>query len=516
MLFHLSQHHLPEYTIVRNNSKKRARTQAGTLPLSHERSIHLTNVICEFIIRDLEPISFVESSKTLKKLLKEIEPSYVIPTRNYFRDNVMKKKCVEVGTELRRDTRSGMDCNFIGDHNADNIRERIHDTLIRWSVLACVVCVVTDNTNVMVKVGRDLKLGWVGCFSHLLQTVVKTGSDVPDIKVQLTNVEKTASHIRRSYKAKDDLQHAQNQLGLTPRDLVQDVETRWNSGFYMIQRFVEEEQPLLLCFINPDFLRRFKDTRIVTGIDFCTLKLLLKILEPLEEMTRDISSATTSTMSLILVFLTVVLNSLEPDLTRIDDMRIAMNSQLNKWFKESFLNKFYLLSTILDARFKHFTFVQPSSFQANGVAAKTLVDWNSNGALVLAEKFLHNEYLIMSTPAPGTTRASSPLPSPPPTSLLSRIVTKQHSVISNEYTSYLSEPEIRDNECALVWWRKNQSRCPTIAKIARKFLCIPATSTPAERVFSLSGFITNERRSRLSPDCANDIIFLNRNSHFRE
>jgi len=44
-----------------------------------------------------------------------------------------------------------------------------------------------------------------------------------------------------------------------------------------------------------------------------------------------------------------------------------------------------------------------------------------------------------------------------------------------------------------------------------KYLCIPATSVPSERVFSITGLITNDRKNRLSSKNLDFIIFLNNN-----
>ena len=41
---------------------------------------------------------------------------------------------------------------------------------------------------------------------------------------------------------------------------------------------------------------------------------------------------------------------------------------------------------------------------------------------------------------------------------------------------------------------------PTLVRLARKYLCVPATSTQAERVFSWMGWLFNKRRLSLSPD----------------
>ena len=41
----------------------------------------------------------------------------------------------------------------------------------------------------------------------------------------------------------------------------------------------------------------------------------------------------------------------------------------------------------------------------------------------------------------------------------------------------------------LEWWRLNECKFPMLAATAKKYLCIPATSAPVERLFSKSGQI---------------------------
>ncbi len=60
----------------------------------------------------------------------------------------------------------------------------------------------------------------------------------------------------------------------------------------------------------------------------------------------------------------------------------------------------------------------------------------------------------------------------------------------------------------LDWWRLNSEFYPNIATLARRFLCIPATSAPSERVFSHAGLTIANDRARLLPELADDLVFL--------
>ena len=78
----------------------------------------------------------------------------------------------------------------------------------------------------------------------------------------------------------------------------------------------------------------------------------------------------------------------------------------------------------------------------------------------------------------------------------------------DELMRYVSEPVmIRD---PLQWWKHYARRFPTLAKLARKFLCILGTSVPSERVFSTAGLTVTDKRSRLDSNVVNEIIFMNK------
>ena len=83
--------------------------------------------------------------------------------------------------------------------------------------------------------------------------------------------------------------------------------------------------------------------------------------------------------------------------------------------------------------------------------------------------------------------------------------------IETEVTLYFTEDVVPDTEDPLVWWCKNQAHYPLLAGLARKFLCVPATSAPAELVFSICGVVVNKLRCSLSPGSIDALVFLCKN-----
>ena len=76
---------------------------------------------------------------------------------------------------------------------------------------------------------------------------------------------------------------------------------------------------------------------------------------------------------------------------------------------------------------------------------------------------------------------------------------------------YRNEPALERDKDPLGWWRTRRLQYPTLVRLARKFLCVPATSTQAERVFSWMGFLLNKRRLSLSGESVLMQLFLKDN-----
>ena len=91
---------------------------------------------------------------------------------------------------------------------------------------------------------------------------------------------------------------------------------------------------------------------------------------------------------------------------------------------------------------------------------------------------------------------------------------KDQEESESEWEHYLAEKSPSRDTNPLQWWRVNKHHFPKLAKVARQILCVPATSTPSERLFSKAGLATQKHRSTLKPKNVDAILFLNQNMHF--
>lgn len=85
-------------------------------------------------------------------------------------------------------------------------------------------------------------------------------------------------------------------------------------------------------------------------------------------------------------------------------------------------------------------------------------------------------------------------------------------VVRKEEQMYFSESQIPKQEDPLGWWKESEGCFPDLPKLARFFLCIPATSTPAEQIFSAAGSTCSQKRASLSCEHVDMLTFLHFNS----
>jgi hypothetical protein len=70
------------------------------------------------------------------------------------------------------------------------------------------------------------------------------------------------------------------------------------------------------------------------------------------------------------------------------------------------------------------------------------------------------------------------------------------------------QKEDRTYNYSLDWWHLKAQQFPLLSELAIRYICIPATLAPSERVFSTAGLIIAKECSHLDPATANELLFL--------
>ena len=84
--------------------------------------------------------------------------------------------------------------------------------------------------------------------------------------------------------------------------------------------------------------------------------------------------------------------------------------------------------------------------------------------------------------------------------------------VQGEYEKYFSLPTANRQTDPFIWWNNKKNEFPIMSILAKKYLCISATSVPSERLFSDVGNLITPSRNKLSPDIVSKVVFLKRNS----
>ena len=228
---------------------------------------------------------------------------------------------------------------------------------------------------------------------------------------------------------------------------------------------------------------------------------VVKVLGCVEEITKSISTETTST-SLIIPFVQALCNIGENDDNDrgVRTMKADILASLNRRYGNIEANTILTIATLLDPRFK-------DNFSKSDTKTKTVEVINSK-----LHEMNTDEDGVAPVPPPKRSRQSEGI-----WNCFSEIIKKSGACVlgdagDTEIEQYLKEPLIPYHlaNCYL-WWRENRHRFVQLAKLARRYLAPPPTSIASERLFSTAGDIYDEKINRLAPERAEMLLFIKKN-----
>ncbi|KAL7289334.1 hypothetical protein TKK_0016702 [Trichogramma kaykai] len=87
---------------------------------------------------------------------------------------------------------------------------------------------------------------------------------------------------------------------------------------------------------------------------------------------------------------------------------------------------------------------------------------------------------------------------------------EQTDVWMSEVQKYLDSSRPDEKADILLWWKLHCVEYHIVARMARDILCIPATSVPAERLFSEASLVLTKNRCSLDNESLRELICINR------
>lgn len=511
---------------------------------------NIDEIFLRFLVESYQPLKIVEE-RAFREFVAALNPNYELPERHVISQTLlpaMYENCVKethllltnankisVSTEcwvsVYMETFMAVTVHFLNEnfdlfslhldslilpleHTSVTLANELNRVLTEWNLKDKLLMVVSDYaTNI--KTALENELGWkhFTCFVDTINCIVDDGLKEETVSYVIRKVKHIVDHFKTNNKATTNLiVYQQNQGTETPLKLLQDVSTRWNYTFYMLERLIllEEVVTTTLPLTNLDVASH------LTTDDWNVVRELCQILKPFENVTKTASGEEYLSASLVIP-LSKGLNSVYKNLMD-KPFEECVKTVVKKFYKsldERFgkLENSDILSaaTFLDPRFKQIAFrdkvkadltkkcvinlvAEKFSAQQRSVADEELLTKSKQEILINEPE---NEDDIWAEFDKAVAEYQ------PVGTSVSKAIT--------EVQKYLNCDKLQRKDDPLKWWKENKYMFPMLASVGQERLSAVASSVPCERLFSKAGLCLSERRSRLSSSKTKILPFLNSN-----
>ncbi|XP_063220505.1 E3 SUMO-protein ligase ZBED1-like [Bacillus rossius redtenbacheri] len=493
----------------------------------------LDNMVAALVYKDLQTLSIVED-EGFKLFIRELEPRYSLPTRrtltrkiipelytlarqqlqNKLNDVEYVAITTDVWTSLNTQSFMTVTVHFVANnemqsavletkvlvenHTALYLSSVLKSLLTEWNLINKITAVITDGGPNIKAAVKIVGLAQHPCCAHMLNLVVNDAINKnEDLKQILCACRALVGHFKSSVVAADKLRAIQNQLQMTQLKMKQDVQTRWNSTYIMLERLTELKEPLSAVLAS---LPTAPSALLVD--QWQVIEDCVPVLKIFNLLTIEFSAEKYPTISKVIPLVRGVQMKLQTV-----SMKTAVGCELKRNLLEGLSSRFSQfekgkissIATFVDPRFKKMGFRN----DANAACAQELVMKEVQNLCTRSAPQHVSEI------EPSCTNISAE--SDDLWEFFDSKVCnlKRNSNPGSDATitvrQYIESPYQDRKLCPLSYWKKHKNSMPHMYQIAHK----PASSVPSERVFSKAGQIMSERRNRIKPKNMDILIFLN-------
>ena len=335
-----------------------------------------------------------------------------------------------------------------------------------------------------------------GCHAHAIELAIK------DALGPIRSLLKDLRHFSKSFRKSSATRKYIHKFSDRELSFPGDSVTRWSSTFTLIDHFCSAIEPLKAACDDYDSsdgkisgMKRL--AKLLQHDALHKLQRVLDVLRPTADMLRQLEGDSYPTLSLVQCSALALLNSIEIELQNETASGHASNCvrEVYRTLKKSIFNRFiytpsqmedYMpidyVAAALDPRTKLLAIVDTPAMR------NRVWDWIESQLKAMHPSDDHADSIGSFS---SINEAMNPYFSTGARSI-------RPNSLSVEIDRYKSESAILYNSNPLEWWKVNEYAYPNLARLARVYLAIPASSASSERIFSRAGYVMGNRRTRLA------------------
>uniref|UniRef100_A0A8C8DWR4 HAT C-terminal dimerisation domain-containing protein n=1 Tax=Oryzias sinensis TaxID=183150 RepID=A0A8C8DWR4_9TELE len=492
----------------------------------------LDQALVNLVVKDSQPCSIVED-RGFRDFVKKLDPSYALPSKQALKkmvDDRYQEEKADAQAQLREaeavsltvdlwmsaDTRLAVACHYVlensklatvllgvlpfpQNHGPADVADAQRTLMAEWGLEGKVKCLVSDTTPTMVAAADDLAVPHVECIAHALNGVVRRALDkTAGLKGLRRRAGEVVALFRSSAAAKEKLRSKQQKLALPVTKLVREESSRWTSTFLMLQSLLDARRA-----VGSALTALGAKVEPLSCDESETSAACLQVLKPFYTATVEMSEQKRVLGSMGIPLVKMLLLATEEVAEESDNVTAELLGQnlsagLRREFDGLEENPVLSLATLLDPRFKTIGFRCQEKAQQ---AVQTLTAECAALVRPAADRPAERPVSTFCPPAFNLWKSLDDQAS------MVRTHSNATADATLEVQRYMADPPLERSQDPLVYWKEHKNIYPHLFSLAKKHLCIPASSVPFERVFSKAGDVFSRKRNRLSPKAAEKILF---------
>lgn len=387
--------------------------------------------------------------------------------------------------------------NVVERHYSDNVAELYKKFATDWEIAKKIQALITDNARNMTSAVNKTGYAHIPCMAHSLQLSILHGFKVADTETLFVKCRKIVGHFKHSAANTTELKNCSE----SPlRKLQQDVPTRWNSIFVMLQSLLQAREAITAYMSQGN--TQYKGSKLLDS-DWDKITKYIEVLDLFCQATVLLGGQKYVSCSCILPLLSSLMKHMivnDDDPGYIARFKAASVKDFRERVADMTSIEILQIASALDPRYKNMKYLSDHLKEQTW----SLIEQK------LAVYVCEDQLLTNAKKDTDIASKTGCEPNEKRIKLMESDSDTEVGVerVSDELDRYKIEKKVAESVNPLQWWKLNENRYPKLALLAKTVLCIPASSVPCERLFSSAGYIVNKTRSSLEPNTVNMLVCL--------